>query len=267
MRSWITVVTLVAAFMHVELAAEERQRIGRAYDAQTGVLLYEARHMETLADGKVVADRVRYLDPNGRTIAEKHVDFRGHPFTPEFRLDDERTGHMEALLREDGGEIEVRFRERADQELRQIRLDAPTDAVADAGFDRLIESNWEKLSAGERLTRRFLIPSRLEFMDFRIGRAADPVDGDGDSDGDPDTVRFALESDSALLRLFAPTISVLYDRESRRMLRYEGPSNLRDESGENHVVRIEFEYPTLSARAPHNDGVTQSRFMASAKGR
>jgi len=263
MRSWITVAALVAVFVHGDLSAEERLRIGRAYDAQTGVLLYEARHVETLANGRVVSDHVRYLDPNGRTIAEKQVDFRGHPYTPEFRLDNDRTGHMEALLREDGGEIEVRFRERADQELRQIRLDAPTDAVADAGFDRLIESNWEKLSAGERLTRRFLIPSRLEFMDFRIGRAADPDDGDAD----PDTVRFALEADSVLVRLFAPTISMLYDRESRRMLRYEGPSNLRDESGDNHVVRIEFEYPTLSARAPQNDGVTQSRFMASSKER
>ena len=240
---------LIAACLHGELAAEERQRIGRAYDMSTGVLLYESRHVETLAGGKVVADRVRYLDAEGRTFGNKQVDFRGHPYAPQFSLSNERTGHLEALLRVEAEGIEVRFRERAEQELRQTRLSAPANAVADAGFDRLIEAHWDELQAGEHLVRQFLIPSRLEFMDFRIRR--------DDNDADADSVRFALEIDSALLRLIAPSIAVIYDRERRRIIRYEGPSNLRDDNGDNHHVRVEFEYPTSLARATDDQPTPQ----------
>lgn len=235
----ILAVTLFLLCLHGKLAAEERERIGRAYDPNSGALLYEERHLETFADGKIITDRVHYVDPQGRTFGNKRVDFRHDPFVPEFRLLNERTGHIEALLHKQRGEIEVRYRERVDQELREALLAAPENAVADAGFDRFIESHWEQLLRGEVLKRRFLVPSRLEFMDWRVKRI---------SDDDPATARFALEIESVLLRIVVPTITLVYERATRRLLRYEGLSNLRDESGNNHSVRIEFQYSSRSAR-------------------
>lgn len=239
-RPVIAVVALAACCVHAALAAEERVRVGRAFDADTGTLLYEERHVETLAGGEVIADEVRYVDAGGGAFASKHVDFRRKPDVPEFRFSDERTGHLEALRRLEDGAIEVRFRRALGEEEREARLDMPEAALADAGFDRFIESHWGELLDGKRLVRRFLVPSRLGFVDFRIRSS--------DENNDPLGVSFTMEIDSALLRLVVPAITVTYDRETRRLLRYDGMSNLRDERGENHVVRIEFEYPQHSAR-------------------
>ena len=235
-------VTLLVVGVHGALIAQERGRVGRAYDANSGALLYEERHDETVVDGAMIADSVSYLDSQGVVFAHKQVDFRDHLFAPEFRLDNERTGHLEALRRESNGGIALQFREQATRELRETRLaNTPNDAVADAGFDRFIAAHWDDLAVGARLVRRFLVPSRLEFMDFRVRRS--------DDDSNPREVSFAVEIDSAFLRLVVPPITVVYDRDTRRLLRYEGLSNLRDENGDNLAVRIEFEYVTRNARA------------------
>jgi hypothetical protein len=242
-RYWLVGAVLCAVILPEALAVEERVRVGRAYDSTSGVLIYEERHVETIADGNVVADDVRYVDAQGRAFAAKRVDFTPHPLVPEFELADERTGHLEALRREGDGNLVVSYRERAEEELREVSLAMPEAALADAGFDRFISAHWDELLAGTVLVRQFLVPSRQEFMDFRIRRAA------GDAPGE---VGFLLEIDSALLRLVVPAISVIYDRSSRRLMRYEGLSNLRDERGENHTVRIEFEYDPYEEAAVHD---------------
>ena len=71
-----------------------------------------------------------------------------------------------------------------------------------------------------RFVRQFLVPSRQAFMSFRIRRAP-PRDGG-------DAVGFLLEVDSAFLRLLVPSMLAVYDDRSRRLLHYEGLSNLRD---------------------------------------
>jgi hypothetical protein len=240
-----------------QVTAEVRERIGRAYDRTSGVLLYKERHRETYAGGELIAAKVRYIDPQGRTIGSKRVDFSQDPFVPEFQLDNSRTGHVEGLTRIAADSLQVRFREHANRELLQQQISLPRDAIADAGFDRFIESQWENLIDGKTLVRNFLVPSRLEFMEWRI-RRKDDVDQDAQTgdENDTDTVRFALEIDSAFLRLVVPAIVVIYDRDTRRLMRYEGLSNLRDDSGENHSVRIEFEYLTSQAQAVQGDHAT-----------
>lgn len=246
------------------LAAEERERIGHAFDRNSGALLYQERHTETYANGEMTADTVQYIDPQGHIFGQKQVDFSRDPFVPEFQLDNTRTGHVEGLTRIAVDSLQVRFREHADEALRQQQLDLPRDAIADAGFDRFIESQWGHLIAGKTLVRKFLVPSRLEFMDWRI-RRSDNVREDTPHDakrGDQRarrTVRFALEIDSAFLRLVVPPIVVIYDRDTRRLMRYEGLSNLRDDSGENHSVRIEFEY--LEQQASNTDTQTLAQWV------
>ena len=225
---------LAAACASAAAAPEPRSRVGRAYDPQTRELLYSERHTETLVDGRVVTDHVRYVDTQGRVFGEKRLDFSGNPYVPSFDLEDRRHGHLESVRRVSPTEIEVRYRERYADTVSEARLTLPPDSVVDAGFDRFIERNWEELTAGETRTYPFLVPSRLEFLGFRIRRS--------DDGADPAEVRFAIEIDSLLLRLLVPAMEVVYDRGTRRLLRYDGVSNLLDGNGENERVVIEFEY-------------------------
>jgi hypothetical protein len=42
--------------------------------------------------------------------------------------------------------------------------------------------------------------------------------------------------------LITPHVDVVYDRERSRLMRYQGVSNIANESGEYHPVRIEYTY-------------------------
>jgi hypothetical protein len=59
-----------------------------------------------------------------------------------------------------------------------------------------------------------------------------------------DTLSIRLEVDNWFLRLFAPHIDVEYGFRQRRLLRYEGISNLEDASGEHDKVVITYTYET-----------------------
>ena len=215
-------------------AAEERWRTGTAYDLSTGQLLYREYHLETLVAGKIAQDDVRYVHADGQALAAKRVDFGHRAQTPEFELVDVRTGHREGLRLNERGEYVVTFR-RSDQGAPRSQTLQNTDrALADAGFDRFIETSWDQLVAGEALVRQFLVPSELTFFEFRIRQLR--------TDDDDTNVTFVMEANNLLLRMLTPAISVQYDGVTRRLLRYEGPSNIRDPNGLNYQVRIDFEY-------------------------
>jgi hypothetical protein len=63
-------------------------------------------------------------------------------------------------------------------------------------------------------------------------------------------VRVRVEIDSWVLRLFAGSLDVEYDRASRRLLRYRGLSNLTDARGDNPEVEITYAYPEEGTSRP-----------------
>ena len=231
-RRSLLAAAVAAPLLTTTSRAATAQRVGTAVDAASGAMLYRESHVETYEGDRLTADRVSYTDPSGQRFATKQVQFFAGSFVPSFRFENRRTGHLEACQPLGGDMVEVSFREGGDGPVETRELSAPRDTLADAGFDRFIEAEWDAMTSGQPLVRPFLVPGRFELIDFRL-RDAGGMDGGG-------AQRFAMEIDSFLLRLLAPTILIDYDRETRRLLRYEGPSNLRDASGNNYDVVITF---------------------------
>ncbi len=209
-----------------------RERIGYAYAAGSKSLLYSEHHQEWWKQGRILRDTVTYRDADGNIIGEKHVDFRSRERAPGFLLRNIRTGHSEGAAAA-SNKLEVSFRRNQGAPLKKGALDLPEDAIVDAGFDRFVENNWEALMRGESFVRPFLVPSRLQFIDFRIRRV--------DDGSEPERATFEMAIDSALLRLFAPAINVVYDARNRTLLEYDGVSNIRNGQGENLDVEIRFD--------------------------
>ena len=214
-------------------AAEIRQRTGCAYDRSTGEMLYVETHEERFHARRPVSAKVLYTDPEGRRFAEKSVDFSGDAVMPRFYFENSATGHAEGL-ESSGGGLTVLFRKSRTADVRRTRLDGAVRGIVDAGFDHFIGRHWSRLMRERKVVRPFLIPSLGRFVDFRI-RRVDP--GPGQPEGE---VGFVLEADSALLRLLAPAVRVDYEARNRRLRRYTGVSNVRDESGGNFDVVIVF---------------------------
>ena len=200
-----------------------------------GATLYREQHWIRSAAGRPLERLVLYRCADGTAFARKRVDYRGSALAPAFALDDRRTGYREGLRRDaDGPRVFVREGAHAPESTR--RLDAAA-LVADAGFDEFIRLHWAGLVAGQRLPLAFAVPARLRSLPFSLQKL-----GSATVAGEAAWV-FRLRLDG-LLGLVAPAIEVSYGQASRRLLRFEGLSNLRDDGGDRQLqARIDFAAP------------------------
>ncbi len=233
-RIWLRTMALLPIFLSpLAFSAETiRERVGYAYAAGSETLLYTEHHQEWWKSGRILRDTVTYRDAQGGIIGEKHVDFRIRESAPKFLLRNIRTGHSEGATT-DSNKLQVSFRLSQSAPLKKEALELPEGAIVDAGFDRFVENNWEALIQGDTFVQPFLVPSRLQFIDFRIRRI--------DDGSDPERATFEMATESALLRFFAPAITVVYSIRDRTLLEYDGVSNMRNARGENLDVEILFQ--------------------------
>lgn len=224
--------TAMLAGAALPAAATTNTFVGYATDPASGALRYREIHVERTTAGADLLETT-YVDAGGEVIARREVDFGSDPLAPEFRFEDVRSGRVVGMVRV-GDAIEA-FRRSGPQEAEERRrLEAPRELVADAGFDRFVSTAWDRLTAGETVAAEFLAASR-----FTTFRCTMRLVGEGTLDGEP-SVTFRMGASNPLIRLLAPEVDVTYHRETRRLLRYEGPSNIRDADGRPMIVRIDF---------------------------
>jgi hypothetical protein len=215
------------------------QLVGQAVDLKVATPLYAEEHWLRFEAERLVERRVLYRCPSGEAFARKQVDYRASELAPAFELEDARFGYREGLRREQDA-LEAFVRPSDSEAERRAALDEAAALVADAGFDRFVHRHWEALTRGEAVALDFLVPSRGSAYRFRVREA-----GRLDIGGEPARrVRLSL---SGMLGLFAPAIDVAYAESDRRLLRFEGLSNIRLDSGRNAVVRIDFPQPAVEA--------------------
>ncbi|MBP6597358.1 MAG: hypothetical protein KA196_07565 [Arenimonas sp.] len=213
---------------------------GLARDPRTNLPLYREQHLVRRDGGTPVGRLVIYRCLDGTAFARKLVDYRRSSQAPDFALEDARLGYAEGLRRA-GSAISLFVRERATEPKRTAALAAsPVTLVADAGFDEFVRDQWLRLQAGTSVPLSFAVPSRLESLGFKVYRV-----GSLELGGEPaELFRLRL---GGLLGWIAPHIDVAYGRDSRRLLRFEGLSNLREDDGDSQLVaRIEFPTPATA---------------------
>ena len=251
--AWISAALLVAVAPLAALAGDVpraalERRVGHAYALDTGRLVYREIHEPVVEDGRLLGDRVSYVDPGGEVFARKRVAFAPDALAPTFRLEEERTGYVEGLRRPDGGGIELFKRKGPDAPFEQATLDPQPRTVADAGFDILIYRQLERLKAGEQLEFPFAAPSQLDVVRFRLRR----IDR-REVLGEPAVV-IRMEPANMFIRWLANPIDVAYHADTGALLRYEGLSNIPDPDADgNYRVRIDFP-PAGAEPQPPGDG-------------
>jgi hypothetical protein len=221
-------VALLAAWLPLANAAQ--YQVGAAHAAGDGRLLYREHHW-TYAQAGSPRRLVLYRCPDGAAFARKLVDAAPGAGTPDIEFTDGRDGYAQQVTRA-GGAIAVRVREPGRDE-RQVSLPARADAVIDAGFDAYVRTHWQALAGRRSRTVPFLVPDRGDWLDFRVRHVGDAVEGQR-------AVRRMRLSLSAWYGFAVPAIDLTYERDTRRLLRFEGLGFVRDHRGNNPRVRIEF---------------------------
>jgi hypothetical protein len=176
-----------------------------------------------------------YRSAEGKTIVRRNVNFENNALKPNFRLDDLRNGYSEGaeLI---GSKIKVFTGGTAEEPYKEKLLMVPEPAVVDAGFNYFIEQNWDSLMKGNVLSFNFVAPSQLDYFKFRVYKAREtPYQ-------QQQAVVLKMDIDNFFLRIFVDAIQLTYDKTTKKLVVYNGISNIYDDKGKSHKVRMEFSY-------------------------
>jgi hypothetical protein len=164
-------------------------------------------------DGRLTERVVLYTCPDGAPFARKVATYEDS-LAPSFLFEDVANGVREGV--KEGERRRVFFRG-VDQKLeKSVPLQALPGLVVDSGFDEFIRSNWHALMTAGPLSLQFLVPSRLETMNFQVQHVRSGAKK-------PSRPRY-----------------VSYSENDHILVRYEGMSDLRDKAGENIRADIRF---------------------------
>jgi len=209
---------------------------GDAFSIESGKLLYTEHHQLFMSGSKPVRRITEYQDAELKTFAVKENRYEQNPATPDFHLNDTRSGYTESVSKI-GNTWNVSYSEldsNGQNQSDEGKLTRPDyTAVIDAGFDEFVRESWEKLINEKTVTFSFAVPSRLEWIDFRLIplNITDQV------------VRVEMRLKSRLLSWLLAPVELTYDRSTKQLLTYRGLTNIRDQKGQGIEAEIRYTYP------------------------
>lgn len=225
--------------MEGNLAAEGEKSTysynGDAVDLDSGKKLYTDNHEEYYSGDTHQYSIIKYKDPSGKVFAEKKIYFTKKATLPDFKLIDSRDGYEEGAELS-GNKITLNFKKNKNSKLTTKQITLPANPVIDGGFDYYVRENWDELKAGKTKVFNFFSPSQLDYFKFVVRKIKEtPHLG-------REALHLKMEVDNLLLKAFVRPISMIYDAETKRILHYEGMSNINNEQGKSYNVRITYAY-------------------------
>lgn len=238
MRRALVVLLLAVVALPAGAAVSEQRYRGYARDAVSGRYLYAEEHSQRYDGSRWLGGTIRYVDPAGRVLGEKTLDFSRDRYVPLMRYSLLAPSHGEAItaVGPDGLTLE-----RSDDGRHEtVTLPRQAGMAADSGFNAWLVDHLDELAAGKVLSLNFVVVGRLDAYRFRVRRTGD-VQREGER-----AVALVVEPDS-LLRYLVDPLRVVYGLTSRRLLQYQGLSNLVNPAT-GKPWQVEIVYPSQAPR-------------------
>ncbi|MEX0739939.1 MAG: hypothetical protein WD071_11415 [Pseudohongiella sp.] len=240
----LSLMSALVAVCPAAAATDETQpwAIGTAWSTDKSEILYREVHFAGDPDHDLTT-RVEYRRDNDEVFAEKDIDYSVSTTAPAISQIDHRnqarivTRHPNP---EPGPVVELEVRPHDSDEIRTQAFDYEDGLIIDAGFDPFIREHWDRLAEGRRVTTDFLVPARMDTVHISISKT-----DNSECNFPSQNMHCFVIKPAGLLRMvswFVDPIRIAYDTESRRLLMFEGVSNLRDDAGEPRNALIHFEY-------------------------
>ena len=222
---------------------------GTAYSLDNDQILYREDHTLTMKDGQPIERTTLYYDADNQLFAEKNNRYRSqfnnsdssnsdsnntgsdNSATPDFMLTDDRYGYSESM-EQDGKRWRVEYKE-PEESGNKILSKPDYTPVIDAGFDEFVRAHWNDLMEGDTVNFSFAVPSRLEWIDFRLIPLAQ-------KDG---TLTVEMRLKSRWIAWLLDPVFLTYDIKSKRLLTYRGLTNIRTMNGDGIKAEIRYTYP------------------------
>nr|WP_232371483.1 hypothetical protein [Leptospira ainazelensis] len=216
--------------------AKKIRFFGTATDLESRKILYYDHHEEVWENGNHSYSLIQYKDPQGKVFAKKKIQFSKNPAIPDFQLEDLRDGYLEGGTLLKSGTAKLFARRNSEKSLEEKTISFSEPASMDGGFDYFVKNNWDSLIDGKTIRFRFLVPIEKDTFAFSVSKTKT-----GEYKGKP-ALFLRMKIDNALLSVFVKPIEMVYDIESKRIMEYKGTSNINDEKGKSHNVKIVYDF-------------------------
>ncbi|NOU61184.1 hypothetical protein [Marinifilum caeruleilacunae] len=209
---------------------------GIAIDNKSLEFIYKEIHKELFEEGKHIRTITSFVCDENNEFAKRELDFRNSFQKPTYRLTDNRSGLLEEVTYRGNNQFDIRYKKNKKSKLKEKSLFVPEPAIVDGGFNYFIKENWDQILSEQKLDFNFLSVAFQDYFSFRIYRVKEKEQNDK-------MVVLKMESQSALLRVLMNPIYISYDSDTRRILKYEGISNIRNPKGSSYKALLQ--YPEL----------------------
>ena len=200
---------------------------GNAINSTSGKFAYNEIHYIE-ADEKNLNKQIQtlYKTAEGRVFATMTSDFSKDSLLPEITFEDKRFGlvQKQEVDKENKKIILTKGNEKQEIPIR-------ADLVSGQGFDNFIKLNFDS-KPNKDIPMSFIVLDKMDFFRFSLRN----------SSNSGSIKEFSLKIQSLFLKLFAGTISVKYDSEKKKLLHYEGLSNIADNDNKSQNVVINYTY-------------------------
>ncbi|MFT6122952.1 MAG: hypothetical protein ACJASG_001480 [Oleiphilaceae bacterium] len=218
---------------------------GKAYDLDSEHLLYVERHnIKLTAAGEYLSSQVNYFDPDGKLIATKYLDFSDSQTMPKLRFVDGRINakiEVETFDKKKQHGVRILQERGSERQVSEVKTEDKQTSIIDAGFNLYAMSNWQRLIEGGTLEMDFLALTRSEYIGFKLEPA------NLENKAETGHMVLSLSPQNFFISLLMEPIYLTYDINSKRLIRFEGLTNLEMVEqgkglGDNFVARIEYSY-------------------------
>ncbi|MDB5272040.1 MAG: hypothetical protein JWO58_407 [Chitinophagaceae bacterium] len=223
----ILCLSFVFVFAKLNTKEEYLTYRGIATDLRSNKFYYVEEHKEIMENHVLKETVIQYRDSAGVVMAKKVIDYSNNKVTPSFEQTDYRDGYTEGVSFSEH-ELIFKYRKNKSESLKSKTIQTPDNLVVDGGFNYYIKGNWGELTDGETMVFNFAVPSQLDYFSFRLYKESEQKDA----------VVFRMEPDNFVLRKLVDPIRVTYKMSTKRIVKYEGLSNINDKKGKSYLVKI-----------------------------
>lgn len=227
--------TLLIIFLTLFYAGQSHSQIlrslGDVRSASTNELIYQEHHTFSKPPAEEFM-QTEYKTLDGSLIAKRKVNFI-NGYASDYVFEQVQPKLKSTVVRE-ADQIQYINEKNGEVETKTFSVDDLNSAVVNAGMFNAVEREWDRLINSEKVAINLVVPERGRTFSMNIkqvkledSKMSKHMEVDG-------KIVFNLVIASRLLRLLVAPVELGYDTETKRLVFYHGPSNLRTPDGKKY---------------------------------
>ncbi len=230
------IIIIVLTFISAS-AISEISFLGIAKDGET--LRYYEKHKLSFKNEQTNLIKTSYFNDlkDKEPFAQMSSDFTKNPYIPEMSFKDTRF-KTKLISKIDGDEviiIEEITTKTNRVKTKEKRIKMTKNMVLGQGYHNFVLDYLKNPTVGESKLLRLLVLEKMDYYDFLLKYH-------GQEKENSHLLKFELIIDHILLKYIAPTVIVYYDKKTKKLISYEGPTNIADKKGQTQNLKIKYDY-------------------------